>query len=81
MGFNTHFLVIGHILSWRGLNLLLVLFHLVNSFFLTNKYGGGLGILIHILVSFSHLSGEKDDNNMNMTDEVCECEKVGHGHA
>jgi hypothetical protein len=29
----------------------------------------------------NNLSGEKDDNNMNMTDEVCECEKARNGHA
>jgi hypothetical protein len=27
------------------------------------------------------INGEKDDNNMNMIDEVRECEKVVYGHA
>ena len=29
----------------------------------------------------NHLSSEKDDNNMNMIDEICECEEAGYGHA
>ena len=53
--FSAHFHVIGEIGSWRGLNLLLLFFHLVNSFFLTNKYGGGLGMLTYRLVSFTHV--------------------------
>ena len=29
----------------------------------------------------NHLSGEKDDNKMNMIDEVHMREEVGYGHA
>jgi hypothetical protein len=53
--FSTHFCVIGHIRSWQGLNLLLLFFYLVDSFFLTNKYGGGLGMFMGRLVSFNHV--------------------------
>ena len=28
----------------------------------------------------NHLYGEKDDNKMNMTDEVRKCEEAGYGH-
>ena len=55
VSFSTHLLVIGQIWIWRGLDLLLLFFHLVDSFFLTNKYGGGLGMLICRLVSFNHV--------------------------
>ena len=50
-------LVIGKI--WWGLNLLLLFFHLADSFFLTKKYGGGLGMLMCRLVSFNYVMIEE----------------------
>jgi hypothetical protein len=55
ISFSTHFLVIGKNWSWWGLNFLIFLFHLVNSFILSNKCGGDLGMLMYRLVSFTYV--------------------------
>jgi hypothetical protein len=53
--FSTHFRVIVQIGSWRGFNLLILIFHLVDNFFLTSKYGGGLGMFMCSLISFNRI--------------------------
>jgi hypothetical protein len=55
LSFSTHFLVNGPNWIWRGLKLLLLFFHLVDSFWFTNWYGGGLGMLMCKLVNFTHI--------------------------